>query len=82
MLRNDLATKAELHDLTAGARVRKEAQFDRLAVLGLRVMVPGFGGQVPRRLSVLRTTEHVGEHIGHAELAAQSWIQRASRGAV
>ena len=77
-LRNDPATKEELHDLITSANTRKDdylAQLDGMD-LGAVLQKPG---PVPRAWPVIHAAEHSQEHLGHAELTKQLWEQRGER---
>lgn len=75
-LRNDPATKEELHGLIAAAKANKDEQLARLDVMDMSEMLPGQRGATMRAHYVIHTADHGQEHLGHAELTKQLWEQR------
>ena len=76
-LRNDPATKEELHGLIADAKAKKDEQLARLDSTDMSEMLPGGRGPTMRAHYVIHTADHGQEHLGHAELTKQLWEQRA-----
>ncbi len=76
-LRNDAATAAELHAVLDEANATKDELLARLDAMDMGEALPHFRlGQVVRAWYVLHVLDHGGEHIGHAELAAQLYLAR------
>ncbi|MDQ2787513.1 MAG: DinB family protein [Chloroflexota bacterium] len=75
-LRNDPATKEELHSLLADAKAKKDEQLARLDVMDMSEMLPGQRGPTMRAQYIIHTADHGQEHLGHAELTKQLWEQR------
>ncbi len=75
-LRNDPATKEELHGLLAGAKAKKGEQLARLDAMDMSEALPGQRGPTLRAHYVIHTADHGQEHLGHAELTKQLWEQR------
>lgn len=75
-LRNDPATREELHGLIAGAKAKKDEQLMRLDAMDMSEMLPSQRGPTMRANYVIHTADHGQEHLGHAELAKQLWEQR------
>lgn len=76
-LRNDPATKEELHGLIADAKAKKDAQLARLDRTDMSEMLPSQRGPTMRAHYIIHTADHGQEHLGHAELTKQLWEQRA-----
>ena len=76
-LRNDPATKEELHGLLTDAKTKKDDQLARLDTMDMSEMLPGGRGPTMRAHYVIHTADHGQEHLGHAELTKQLWEQRA-----
>lgn len=74
-LRNDPATKAELHGLLTDAKAKKDEQLARLDGMDMSEMLDN--GRAPRAYFIIHTADHGQEHLGHAELTKQLWEQRA-----
>ncbi len=78
-LRNDPATKEELHGLIADARAAKDQHLAKLDEMDMSEMIPNQSrGPVLRAQYVIHTADHGQEHLGHAELAKQLWEQRGN----
>ena len=75
-LRNDPATKEELHGLLTDAKTKKDDQLARLDTLDMIEMLPSGRGPTMRAHYVIHTADHGQEHLGHAELTKQLWEQR------
>jgi len=75
-LRNDPATKEELHGLLTDAKTKKDDQLARLDTMDMSEMLPGGRGPTMRAHYVIHTADHGQEHLGHAELTKQLWEQR------
>ncbi|MDQ6832993.1 MAG: DinB family protein [Chloroflexota bacterium] len=75
-LRNDPATKEELHGLLTDAKTKKDDQLARLNNLDMSEMLSGGRGPTMRAHYVIHTADHGQEHLGHAELTKQLWEQR------
>jgi len=76
-LRNDPATKEELHGLIAAAKARKDAHLARLDEMDMSERLStASGGAVLRAHYVIHSADHAQEHLGHAELTRQLWEQR------
>ena len=73
-LRNDPATKGELHGLLADAKAKKDEQLARLDGMDMSEMLDN--GRAPRAYFIIHTADHGQEHLGHAELTRQLWEQR------
>ncbi len=73
-LRNDPATKAELHGLLTDAKTKKDEHLVRLDDMDMSEMLDN--GRAPRAYFVIHTADHGQEHLGHAELTRQLWEQR------
>jgi hypothetical protein len=75
-LRNDPATKAELHSLIAAAKEKKDEQLARLNGMDMSEMLPSQREPTMRARYIIHTADHGQEHLGHAELTKQLWEQR------
>lgn len=76
-LRNDPATKGELHGLLADAKAKKDEQLARLDSMDMSEMLPSQREPTMRAHYIIHTADHGQEHLGHAELTKQLWEQRA-----
>ncbi len=79
-LRNDPATKEELHGLIAAAQAKKDDQLARLDSMDMSEALPGQRGPTLRAQYVIHSADHGQEHLGHAELTKQLWEQRGHTG--
>ena len=77
-LRNDPATKEELHGLIAAAKAQKDDQLTRLDAMDMSESLPGLRGPTLRAHYVIHSADHGQEHLGHAELTKQLWEQRGA----
>ena len=75
-LRNDPATREELHGLIADAKAKTDEQLAQLDEMDMSEMLPGQRGPTMRAQYVIHTADHGQEHLGHAELTKQLWEQR------
>ncbi len=76
-LRNDAATAAELHAVLDEANAKGGELLARLDTMDMGEMLPHSRfGQVRRAWYVLHVLDHGGEHVGHAELAAQLYVAK------
>ncbi|HEY8293386.1 MAG TPA: DinB family protein, partial [Thermomicrobiales bacterium] len=78
-LRNSPATKEELRGLIAAAKAQKDEQLARLDAMDMSEMLPGRQGPTLRAHYIIHTADHGQEHLGHAELTKQLWVQRHQR---
>ncbi len=71
-IRNDPATKAELHALIDGAKAHKDEYLARLDSMDMsEVFAHPARGPITRAWYVIHTADHGAEHVGHAELTVQ-----------
>lgn len=77
-LRNSPATKDELRNIIAAARVQWAALLPQIDALDLSEEISLFGRPTQRFFYVGLAVDHAAEHLGHAELTRQLWEQRGT----
>lgn len=75
-LRNDPATKDELHGIIAASKERWAVLLPQIDALDLSEEISPMGRPTQRFFFLGLAVDHAAEHLGHAELTKQMWEQR------